>query len=80
MIEWVLPVLNQIRTPDDMIGYMFSMGGYVYPLLAEKYNPEDGYPCSDGALMLTLDGPYSFVEQEKKIRLDRALYELEHQS
>lgn len=56
------------------------MGGYVYPLLAEKYNPEDGYPCSDGALMLTLDGPYSFVEQEKKIRLDRALYELEHQS
>ena len=79
LIEWVLPVLNQIRTPDDMIGYMFSMGGYVYPLLAEKYNPEDGYPCSDGALMLTLDDPYSFVEQEKKIRLDRALYELEHQ-
>ena len=29
--------------------------------------------------MLTLDDPYSFVEQEKKIRLDRALYELEHQ-
>ena len=78
MNEWVLPVLDKIQSTDDMIGYMFSMGGYVYPALSERSNPEDGYPCSDGALMLTLDDPYLFPEREKEFWLQCALYEWKH--
>lgn len=75
MQQWVLPVLDAIRTKDDMIQYLLSMGGYVYPALLDEFQP---YPCSDGALMLTLDDPYSFAEREKKLSLKRALYEYEH--
>ncbi len=76
--KWVLPVLDAIRTKDDMTAYLLSMGGYVYPSLPGGKDPEGGYPCSDGGLMLTLDDPYSFAEREKALGLKRALYELEH--
>lgn len=77
--KWVLPILDDVKTVNDIIDYQHRMSVTVqYFAVCDNVYLNHETPCSDGAILFALDDPYYYPKRIKELRQAQLDFEIEH--